>query len=162
VDGQCAELGGLMQRLADVSGSRLAVKRLDMAVSGAARMAAAAINVGYVDRHEAVDYEPTSTDGQRLAWDGQWAKAVHRSYGWVAVDGRELDDRYAEAHADKQAGYFGISQLANILRRVGFWYDRKVYDLLYAVRNYLTPETRPHDVNTDSSSVTYDTTSCKM
>ncbi|XP_060876471.1 glycerol kinase 2-like [Metopolophium dirhodum] len=162
VDGQCAELGGLMQRLADVSGSRLAVKRLDMAVSGAARMAAAAINVDYADRLEAVDYEPTSTDGQRLAWDGQWAKAVRRSYGWVAMDGRELDDRYAKAHADKQAGYFGISQLANLLRRVGFWYNRKVYDLLYALRNYLTPNTPPHNVNTDSSLGTHDTTSCKM
>jgi len=161
VDGQCAELVGLMQRLADVSGSPLAVKRLDMAVSGAARMAAAAINVDYADRQEAVHYEPTSTDGQRLAWDGQWAKAVRRSYGWVAVDGCELDDRYAEAHADKQAGY--ISQFANILRRVGFWYNRKVYDLLYVLRNYLTPNTRPHDdVNPVSSPGTHNNTSCKM
>ncbi|KAL4092413.1 hypothetical protein QTP88_026916 [Uroleucon formosanum] len=162
IDGQCAELVGLMQRLANVSGSHLAVKRLDMAVSGAARMAAVSINVDYADRQEAVDYKPTSTNGQRLTWDGQWAKAVRRSYGWVAVDGRELDDRYAEAHADKQAGYFGISKLANIFRRFGFWYDRKVYDLLCAVRNYLTRNTRPLDINTDSSPVTYDTKSCEM
>ncbi|XP_022161575.1 uncharacterized protein LOC111027492 [Myzus persicae] len=151
VDGQCAELDGLMQRLADVSGSRIAVKRLDMAVSGAARMAAAAINVDYADRREAVYYEPTSTDGQRLAWDGQWAKAVRRSYGWVAMDGRELNDRYAVVPADQRAGHFGISQLANLLRRFGLWYNRKVNDLLYSVRNYLTPSPRLHDVNTDTS-----------
>lgn len=35
-------------------------------------------------------------------------------------------------------------------------------DLLYALRNYLTPNTPPHNVNTDSSPGTHDTTLCKM
>ncbi|KAL5236335.1 hypothetical protein ACI65C_003745 [Semiaphis heraclei] len=149
VDGRCAGLDGLMQRFADVSGSRLSVKRLDMAVSGAARMAAAAINVDYADRHEAVLYETTSTDGQRTAWDGQWTKAVRRSYGWMAVEGRELDDQYAVDPADQRTGHFGILRFANMLRRVGYWYNRKVNDLIYALQNYLAPKTRLHDVNAD-------------
>ncbi|XP_026817598.1 uncharacterized protein LOC113556667 [Rhopalosiphum maidis] len=161
VDGPCSELDGLMRRLADVSGHGLAVNRPDMAVTGAARMAAAALNIEYADRHETVHYVPTSTAEQRSAWDGQWAKAVRRSYGWVAVDGRELRDRYATASADQRPGRTGVSRLTNVLRRVGYWYSMKVYDLLYAVRSYFTPNTHPHrDAIGDGSPAT-DNTVCE-
>lgn len=142
VDGPCSALDGLMRRLADVTGHRLAVNRPDMAVTGAARMAAAAMNVEYGDRHATVHYEPTSAAEQRSAWRGQWAKAVRRSYGWAAVDGRGLDDRYATpAAADRRPR--GFWAMANALRRFGLWYSDRLNEMLYAVRSYFAPDVRP-------------------
>ncbi|KAF0758871.1 Uncharacterized protein FWK35_00013333 [Aphis craccivora] len=142
VDGPCSALDGLMRRLADVTGHRLAVNRPDMAVTGAARMAAAAMNVEYGDRHATVHYEPASAAEQRSAWRGQWAKAVRRSYGWAAVDGLGLDDRYAaQDSADRRRT--GFSALADALRRFGLWYGDRVNEMLYAVRSYFAPDVRP-------------------
>uniref|UniRef100_A0A2H8TVY1 Glycerol kinase n=1 Tax=Melanaphis sacchari TaxID=742174 RepID=A0A2H8TVY1_9HEMI len=150
VDGPCVVFDGLMQRLSDVAGHRLAVTWPDMAVTGAARMAAAAINVEYGDRHSTVHYSPTTTGELRSAWDGQWAKAVRRSYGWAAVDGRELDDQYAVASA--RSDRFGVSRLADVFRRVGFWFSSGAHRLLYAAHHYFAPDGHPHRAgNADGS-----------
>jgi len=143
VDGPCSALDGLMRRLADVTGHRLAVNRADMAVTGAARMAAAAMNVEYGDRHATVHYAPTSAAEQRSAWRGQWSKAVRRSYGWAAAaGGRGLDDRYAtQDSADRRRT--GFAALAGAIRRLGSWYSDRANEMLYAVRSYFAADVRP-------------------
>ncbi|KAE9544416.1 hypothetical protein AGLY_001595 [Aphis glycines] len=143
VDGPCSALDGLMRRLADVTGHRLAVNRADMAVTGAARMAAAAMNVEYGDRHAAVHYEPTSAAEQRSAWRGQWTKAVRRSYGWAPADGRGLDDRYAAQQDTADRRRTGFSALAGAVRRLGSWYSDRANEVLYVVRSYFAPDVRP-------------------
>lgn len=97
-DGWYSEYGAVLQMVSDVSNSKVIKNRDDMAVHGVARMAASIINARYENVYETLIYRPTISTEQREMWAKQWTKAVLRSYGWAGVDGRKLDDVFAQWH----------------------------------------------------------------
>lgn len=105
VDGPYGRYPAVLQRLSDIVGGRVVRSADDMAVHGAARMAAAVVNAPYATEPAdaaavaaSVTYRPASTAERRRLWAGQWSKAVRRSYGWARSttgDRRAVDDEFA-------------------------------------------------------------------
>lgn len=142
VDGPYSRYPTVLQRLSDVSGSRVIRNKDDMAVHGVACMAAVAINAGFAVQQGtavAVTYRPASTAGQRSAWAEQWAKAVCRSYGWARTSGQlmeQVDDEFARPETTRPPTISAVNlQFHQVVDVLSTWYHtikNNLLDLIHA------------------------------